>query len=112
MQKKSSGAGCNGGGRTRTAEAYIGAGRSRSGNGDAGSGKVGLDFTKPGKAAAGFRGKTVVCCLIREGERTGTVAEGVVSVVYGSGSRNVTSEVENPVIGSQMWKSGGDGKAR
>ena len=35
----------------------IGAGRSRSGNGDAGSGKVGLDFTKPGKAAAGFREK-------------------------------------------------------
>ena len=59
----------NGGGRTRTAEAYIGAGRSRSGNGDAGSSKVGLDFTKPGKAAAGFRGKTVVCCLIRGGRK-------------------------------------------
>ena len=69
MQKKSSGAGCNGGGRTRTAEAYIGAYRSRSGNGDAGSGKVGLDFTKPGKAATGFRGKTVVCCLIRGGRK-------------------------------------------
>lgn len=42
-----------------------------------------------------------------EGDRTGTVAEGVVSVVYGSGSRKITSEVENPVIGSQTWKSGG-----
>ena len=47
-----------------------------------------------------------------EGDRTGAGVEGVVSVVYGSGSRKITSEVENPVIGSQTWKSGGEGKAR